>query len=195
MTGTHDHEASTSNTAAKLSLGAKKMLPIHKRQDKRASSTPKLQQRWVSTAILKAQGYYQGSTTLWLPKVHQPTLPKRPKIRKRNADTIPSVPPVKPTTYWRPTKLRTSKNTPQPPQHYPTEPKRQMKWVIKSPQPAQMQPKKLKIWLPKRLPLLSSQVDPSHSSIETTTSPSSDIELGSSPPPTTELHCPMTIDL
>ena len=199
-----------------ISHGASTKLTGRRQRNKRASSTPNIRKQWVPKAVLKAQGYYQGTRTLWIPATQPHELPKKSKPRNTNANPIPYVTLVKPTRYWRPKPLTPSKTTIPPQSTTPLEPKRQMKWVNKSHQPAKVQPRarpsssyvqraqndlfarltKLKVWRLKRLPVFSSHVDTSHCLVGTTTCPSGDRELGSDPPPqTTELHCHRTIDL
>ena len=195
--GTHDHEASTSHAAKEirhnpqLSQGAKPELTVQRQHD-----TPCVRKQWVPKTVLEAQGYYQGTKILWIPKPQPPTRPTKSKSRKSHADPIPYTTRVTPTMYWRPKKLSPPK-TLIPPQ----QPKNQKKWVVKSSnQLANVQPRarpsrshakhaqanlfaqldKLKIWLPKSLSDFKAEVIPAPG--VSAPMPTTHIELGDSQP-------------
>ena len=88
-------------------------------------------QRWVPKRLLTAQGYYDGVTTLWVPKQIQPNH----GTSKSQVGTIPCASTAKPTWYWRP-KQPSKPTITNKPQGKPTELKRKMKWVPKPQQPS-----------------------------------------------------------
>ncbi len=83
---------------------------------KKQKTTPSLNvnKRWVPKTILRAQGYYQGTKLIWIPKAKKPTSSTKPTQTKTNKDTIPRVTIDKPTKYWCPEKPNKTNVTSEP---------------------------------------------------------------------------------
>ena len=139
--GTHDHEASTSNAsvlpATNKAVPRKTHMPkptVFKPEKMSTVQSTHITKRWIPKTVLRAQGYYQGTKHIWLPKAKPPISPTTLKPPKRNEDTIPREIPVKQTQYWCPKTPIKTKVTNEPNRPMLTKQTRNV-WVPKHKQP------------------------------------------------------------
>ena len=141
--GTKDHEASTSKSThvspkdeLELIHTARKPKPKTQKKHQQKRECPKTTMKWIPKTVLNAQGYYQGTTSLWLPKTEHKTIMYKPQQAKIHNETRSGTNErPRQSWYWRPKQPIQQKITRKNPQETLIAHKNQMKWVPKQQQP------------------------------------------------------------